>query len=182
MTKFQKVQKGFTLIELMIVVAIIGILAAVAIPAYQDYTTRAKVTEGLSVMNGIRVGLSEAYTDQGVAGMDAYGVRISTAGANADTVLTEVVTVVSVAMTTGATTLTLGGVPQLVDETGARMDTIVITPFQRDSMMANVAVADGLGSGFQWACAGATAANATAKFMAAGMGTVESRFLPAECR
>ena len=55
----KKIQKGFTLIELMIVVAIIGILAAVAIPAYQDYTVRAKVTEGLSLASSAKVAVTE---------------------------------------------------------------------------------------------------------------------------
>ena len=70
MTKFQKVQKGFTLIELMIVVAIIGILAAVAIPAYQDYTIRAKVTEGLSVAASAKTAVSEAFQAAGLTGID----------------------------------------------------------------------------------------------------------------
>lgn len=61
----KKVQQGFTLIELMIVVAIIGILAAVAIPAYQDYTKRANVTEGLSLAASAKVGVTEFYNSNG---------------------------------------------------------------------------------------------------------------------
>lgn len=59
------VQKGFTLIELMIVVAIIGILAAVALPAYQDYTIRAQVSEVMSLTQGAKVAVSESYQSNG---------------------------------------------------------------------------------------------------------------------
>ena len=59
------VQKGFTLIELMIVVAIIGILAAIAIPAYQDYTIRAQVTEGLNLAGALKASVSEYYASNG---------------------------------------------------------------------------------------------------------------------
>ena len=61
----KKVQQGFTLIELMIVVAIIGILAAIAIPAYQDYTIRAQVSEGLNLAAGAKVAVAEYYMDRG---------------------------------------------------------------------------------------------------------------------
>ncbi|WP_155240129.1 pilin, partial [Kingella kingae] len=54
-------QKGFTLIELMIVIAIIGILAAIALPAYQDYTARAQVSEGFSLAGGAKSALTEYY-------------------------------------------------------------------------------------------------------------------------
>ncbi len=60
------VQKGFTLIELMIVVAIIGILAAIAIPAYQDYTIRAQVSEAMSLTSGVRTAVSEQFQTTGV--------------------------------------------------------------------------------------------------------------------
>ncbi len=60
-----KKQQGFTLIELMIVVAIIGILAAIAIPAYQDYTIRAQVSEGLNLSGGAKAAVTEYYQDRG---------------------------------------------------------------------------------------------------------------------
>src|ERR1700729_4551987 len=61
----RKIQEGFTLIELMIVVAIIGILAAIAIPAYQDYTIRAQVTEGATLADGVKVAMQDYYAQHG---------------------------------------------------------------------------------------------------------------------
>ncbi len=65
MLQQRQAQQGFTLIELMIVVAIIGILAAIAIPAYQDYTIRAQVSEGMSLMAGSKTAVAEYYTNHG---------------------------------------------------------------------------------------------------------------------
>jgi type IV pilus assembly protein PilA len=61
----KQVQKGFTLIELMIVIAIIGILAAIAIPAYQNYTIRAQITEGLTLADGWKTAIAEYYANTG---------------------------------------------------------------------------------------------------------------------
>ena len=72
------IQKGFTLIELMIVVAIIGILAAVALPAYQDYTVRAKVSEGLIAASAARTAVSEVYANAGRMLASAPSMNIQT--------------------------------------------------------------------------------------------------------
>jgi type IV pilus assembly protein PilA len=80
----KKVQQGFTLIELMIVVAIIGILAAVAIPAYQDYTVKAKIQEGVNVSNPARTALGIACSEAALAtGLTQTGVTLGLAAPTA---------------------------------------------------------------------------------------------------
>jgi len=99
MTK--KIQQGFTLIELMIVVAIIGILAAIAIPAYQDYTIRAQVTEGLNLASDLKAGVGEFFANEG-----------TWPATEADLGLTEVKSgkyVESVAVENGTIVITFGG-------------------------------------------------------------------------
>ena len=95
-----KKQQGFTLIELMIVVAIIGILAAIAIPAYQDYTIRAQVSEGINLASGAKAAIAEYFMDKGAlplnnaeAGLEA-AANITGNYASSVTVAAGVVTVV----------------------------------------------------------------------------------------
>jgi type IV pilus assembly protein PilA len=75
----KKVQQGFTLIELMIVVAIIGILAAIAIPAYQDYTVRAKLSEAIGALAAAKTSVSEYYISVGEMPVDQAASGVSTA-------------------------------------------------------------------------------------------------------
>jgi type IV pilus assembly protein PilA len=96
------IQKGFTLIELMIVVAIIGILAAIAIPAYQDYTIRAQVTEGLNLAGAVKAAVAETFAQTG-----SWPATNAEAGVGSGSGITGKY-VTSVAVASGGITITYG--------------------------------------------------------------------------
>ena len=171
---FKKLQQGFTLIELMIVVAIIGILAAIAIPAYQDYTVRSKVTEGLSVADAAKVAVAEGFQSN-----DTAGVITAAAQLVANPVVTKYVASVVIGnagASMGVITVTFQNVAQI------NTNTIKLSPF------INVAgaitpLASGQQGAIDWACTGA--ANSTANGLgmgAAALGSVPGRYAPTQCK
>jgi type IV pilus assembly protein PilA len=111
-----KLQKGFTLIELMIVVAIIGILAAIAIPAYQDYTIRAQVSEGLNLSAAAKAAIAETFLNTGAAPATRTAAGMSP---NATDTVGKYVSSVNVA--NGIITVTYGGLDVNAAITGATL-------------------------------------------------------------
>lgn len=162
-----QLQKGFTLIELMIVVAIIGILAAVALPAYQDYTVRAKVTEGLTLAGSAKIAVSENAASGApfVSGWVAPGATKNVAS-------------VAIDQTTGRITITYDA---SIDG-GA---TLILTPVDgttaAGTALAGTATASTIPSSgsVTWICASTGSATANA---AAGKGSIKDKYVPAVCR
>jgi type IV pilus assembly protein PilA len=163
-------QKGFTLIELMIVVAIIGILASIAIPAYSDYTVRTKVTEGLSIASLLRSQVAEAYYDGGIAAVAALSANLP------PWVATKYVSNMTVSPT-GAITITFGPNPGVIAG-----NTVILTP-SIDNGGGSQLLAAGLIGNIDWACESSTTGTATARGLAVtAAATLPNRYAPAECR
>lgn len=200
MTTKRSMQKGFTLIELMIVVAIIGILAAVALPAYQDYTIRARVTEGVSLAGGAKLAVAEnAQNAQAfasgwmadgtapVAGDNTNGTAAAPLSRNVDSV--------SINGANGQITITFAAA---LNGTGAATgvaSTLAISPAARPAAggapvaLAGTATASTVPpTAIIWACGGATVGTVAAPvFTAAGVqtaasGTLIAKYRPASCR
>ncbi|WP_223999156.1 pilin [Cupriavidus pinatubonensis] len=160
----RRVQKGFTLIELMIVVAIIGILAAIAIPAYQDYLVRSRVSEGLSLAESAKTSVTENAAN-GVAFASGWTAPSATQN----------VTSVGITAATGEITITYSA--------RAGGGTLVLVP---SSAAANLAVGTvPTGGSVTWECF--SAAKAASTLPTAGpaptaAGTLAGNFAPAACR
>ncbi len=161
----KKVQKGFTLIELMIVVAIIGILAAIAIPAYQDYVIRSQVSEGLAMASATKAAVAEYFADRGTwpANDGALGITTPPQGKY----------VSGISVTNGLITITYGGQANAAIRSPAR--TLALRP----SATANLDVV--------WECGnrgltGVSVAASPAAGTITDGGTLQGKYRPSNCR
>jgi type IV pilus assembly protein PilA len=159
----RQLQQGFTLIELMIVVAIIGILAAVALPAYQDYTKRAKMSEVILASSACRTSITEVYQSNNAASLPTAGNW----GCEASTQTSKYVLKVETDTNGGITVTATGFGDTTIDNTTV---SLVPTALAGAAITASAPLA-------QWVCGNRTALNG-----GTALTTTPSKFLPGSCR
>jgi len=173
------VNKGFTLIELMIVVAIVGVLAAIAIPAYQNYVVRSRVSEGLQLVGAPKIAIEEAFQSNATAGLAA-------AAAAWTFTPTKYVTNIAISNVDGTITVTynLANIPNLL---GAG-NTLTLTPQTNVAGAYSLLTVPGITGSIDWACASTT--SQTAASMNPPMlispnvpaATLPSIYVPSQCK